>query len=529
MRQLRISFARALSSHRGRKFLGIFLSAFFLCRADAAVHVVSPTAPAGEAGSLERAFAESQNGDEITLQNGLYRINPASPAGLFGAPLKLLNKTNITVKALGTKAEILGPGPGEFIILFGCSTVRFQGITFRSDNAPVENQNWLYSMIMLYGANEKLAFENCKFLNFGNHAISQLFGIKESTDVIVRNCFFADGGDRTIGDGAAISGIGSRWLVESNRIERCLIGIEIEGQWGTNRNITVRKNTIISPRGAGIVVFATSGKSSDFSDIEISDNVIQDAVRDTAEAAFPLGILVGGGERIRILRNVVDRTDNCGIMIHAQWADVRDTIVAGNVISNALFTGIQVYEFLDHRATNILVRSNIVVASGQVGIKVSGASIRVSGNTIENSGYRGDFGGVQIEGTNTHRVRIDGNLIRNRDSTAQDYGIWILPEVRDSIIGPNEFRNNVLGAIHDQGTNTVIETRLLGASFPTWELGSTVKIFAPPRSSGQIQTSDNLTLWTSVYPFETDSNCEASVLVTADMIMQGKRYYRAVR
>jgi hypothetical protein len=119
-------------------------------------------------------------------------------------------------------------------------------------------------MIMLYSQNEKLAFENCSFLDFGNHAISQLWGVKESTDVVIRNCFFADGGDRVRGDGAAVSGIGSRWLIESNRVERCLFGFEIEGQWGTNQNITIRKNTIVNPRGSGIVIFSTSGRARTF-------------------------------------------------------------------------------------------------------------------------------------------------------------------------------------------------------------------------------------------------------------------------
>lgn len=502
-----------------------FISASF-----GAVLVVSPSG--GAELSLEAAVKQARNGDEIVLQPGTHRIQPAYPSGAWKAPLQLIGKTNITIRGLEAGAEILGEGPGEFLILAGCSSIRFDNLTFRGNKAPVQPADWLYSMIMLQGPNEKLTFENCRFLDFGNHAISQLWGIKQSTDVIVRNCYFADGGDRNVGDGAAVSGIGSRWLIESNRVERCLIAFEVEGPWGTNQNITIRKNTILNATGCGIVVFATSGKSSDFSDIEISDNLIKDAVKDSAQATPPLGILIGGGERIRVSRNRIENCAYTGILAHAQWADLRGCIIEGNTISNAGFSGIQVYEFLNHRTSDVLVRSNAITTAATAGIKVAGRNIRIHDNTIYNTGWLGVYGGIEIEnsgsGIPTANVGISGNTIGNLDSQFQDYGIRVRSGVQDVRIAPNRFQDNVVSAIFDEGAGTTVETRILETSFPTWVLGSTVNIFAPPKSRGRIQTSANLNDWFEVYSFVADNNGAASVLITADMIMVGRRYYRAI-
>ena len=519
-----------LSSERGfwfwcNQFFRLAIGFVLMSDTLAGIHHIRP---GDDAAAIQAIFERAQSGDEIRFQPGTYRIKPAYPAGHMNAPLRLIGKTGITLLGAEDGVELFSDGPGELLLFSGCSNMRIENITFRSTGAPVENGDWLYSMIMLYSRNEKLTFEDCRFLSFGNHALSQLYGVKQSTEVTVRNCFFADGGDRVAGDGAAVSGIGSNWLIESNRVERCLYGFEIEGLWGTNRNIIVRKNTIINPRGCGIVLFATSGRSSDFSNIEISDNLIKDAVRDSGNAIYPAGILVGGGERVRILRNTIDQAGS-GISVQAQWADVRDSVIAGNRITNAVFTGIHVYEYLNYKATNILVRSNIISATGQAGIKVAGMNIRVQGNSVENSGWQGLYGGVEVEKMHaTEGVRIDGNVICNSKTAFQDYGIWLRPDVRNSVIGPNQFRENARGAIFDQAINTVIETRILGATFPTWELGSRVKIFAAPRLRGQIQTSGNLTHWTSAYDFVADANGEASVLVTPEMILIGNRYYRAV-
>jgi hypothetical protein len=527
-----ITFRRAFLTNLGGPWLYfavLLVIASLVLDGRAAVHLVAPPLdPGQEADSLVKAFADAQNGDEIVLQKGTYRITPFNPAGQWGAPLKLINRTNITVRGLEEGVEILGDGQGESILIAGCSGVRFDKIGFRSNNAPVMG-DWLYSIIMLYAQNEKLTFENCSFRNFGNHGISQLYGVKQSTDVVIRNCFFADGGDRIRADGAAISGIGSRWLIESNRIERCYIGFEIEGPWGTNQNIIVRKNAIMNTRGIGIVVFPTSGKSSDFSDIEISDNMIKDAVRDVPQMVFPVGILIGGGERIRVVRNTIDVCDNSGILVHANWADLRDSVIAENTINTPGVCGVQVYEFQGYKASNIIVRSNIISTAGQTGIRVAGSNIHVQGNRIENSGWMGDFAGVEVQNSGSTRdVRIEGNSLRNRGTTYQDYGICVRPGAAGTVIGPNFFRDNVVASILDEGTNTVIQTMIMTATLPSWELGSTVKIFAAPSSRGQVQTSDNLTVWTSVYPFQADRNGEGSVLVTADMIMIGRRYYRAV-
>ena len=485
--------------------------------------------------SLKKAFADAQNGDEILIQPGRYTIKPAHPAGNWGAPLQLIGKTNITVRAAGDGVEIFGEGAGEFIILAGCSSITFDKISFRSNRAPIQPANWLYSVIMLYGQNEKLSFERCRFLSFGDHAISQLYGIKETTDVVIRNCYFADGGDRIVGDGAAVSGISSGWLVESNLVERCLIGFEIEGPWGSCHGAIIRKNTIIKPTGAGIVIFATSGKSSDFTDIEISDNLIKDGLQDSPQAALPLGILLGGGERIQVLRNTIDNCAYSGIVGNANWADLRDVVIEGNAVTNAGFYGIQLYEFSTNQVSNALIRSNTVSGARLSGVLTAGRNVRILGNTIVNCASAGRFAGIDIENAGwsegvprgqTENVEIEDNFIGNQNTDFQDYGIWVRPGVGTVRIAANRFKGNAQGSILDEGIKTVVETCIVGTSKPSLEFGSTVSIFGPPRGRGIIQASADLNEWFNVDSYMINANCEASVVVPGDMILVGRRFYR---
>ncbi len=521
---------RALAAEVSR-IVCIFLFAISLVfDLSAATHTVRPPRGTDATAALKEVFDAVRSGDEVVFQPGVYTVKPAYPAGHATAPLQLHSKTNVSFRAATGDVEIYSDGPGEMLLLSECSSLRFENLTFRSDRTPVQNGNWLYSLIMLYNRNEKLTFENCRFLQFGNHAISQLYGIKQSTDVVIRNCFFADGGDPVAGDGAAVSGIGSRWLLENNLIERCLFGFEIEGPWGTNQNITIRSNTFINPYGCAVVIFATSGDSAHFSDIEISDNVIKDAIRSSAQAAYPSSILVGGGQRVSVLRNVIDGSVGNGIVARAHWADLRDCVIADNIVTNIGFAGIVADEFyVTRHATNSVIRGNIVSDVGLSGITVAGSQILVISNTVENAGRRGDFAGVEVQTLRgTDGVRIEGNTIRNRAADTQEYGIWVRPGVRGVVICPNRFRDNTVRAIFDQGTDTFIEPRLLDATYPSWELGSTVFIFAPPGRRGEIQTTHNFIDWTNVYSFTADSNGEAEVIVTADMIMVSYRYYRAV-
>lgn len=506
----------------------VFICICFGLEAESATLVVRP----GEV-PIETVFEQAQNGDEIRLFRGTYEITPGYPAdccGDYRAPLKLIGKTNITVRGMDDGVEIYGAGRGEFVHIERSSGIRFQNITFRGNKPRVEGDS-LFSMIMLREANEKLTFENCRFIDFGNHAISQLWGVKLSTDVVVRNCYFYNGGDIRDGsyDGAAVSGIGSRWLIESNLVEKCIIGFEIEGPWGVSHDTVIRKNTLLNTGAIGITLFATSGRSEDYKNIEISDNVIKDTEWVFTETYPPTAMLIGGGENIRVLRNRIENCANTAIQLSTTWADLRDCVVEGNTIDGTKFSGIHVYDFEPHTSSNIVIRGNAITNTGHSGILVAGKATEVTGNIVQNVGWSGEYAGIEVDDSwaGTERVLISGNTIENVDSNSQDYGVWVREGVAGVRIAPNKFRNNQIRAIFDEGKGTVIETRIVAATHPTWVLGSKVDIFTLPNSKGHLQTSDNLVDWFSVYEFTANENGEAAVIVTADMIMILRRFYRA--
>jgi hypothetical protein len=77
-------------------------------------------------------------------------------------------------------------------------------------------------------------------------------------------------------DGAAVSGIGSHWLVESNYVENCQRGFEIECfSSNLKHDIRIQKNTLTNILEKGIMLFATCQDTNvavNFSDITIAHN-----------------------------------------------------------------------------------------------------------------------------------------------------------------------------------------------------------------------------------------------------------------
>ena len=134
---------------RGPFCLFALLTVFFGFTSRATVYVLDPPPPGQPARLLQVALNHAENGDTILLRRGIYPLQPAYPSGQGNAPLQIVNKTNIIIQGLEDGAEIFSAGPGELMMISDSSSIRLERITFRSNRAPVQNGDWLYSLIQL--------------------------------------------------------------------------------------------------------------------------------------------------------------------------------------------------------------------------------------------------------------------------------------------------------------------------------------------------------------------------------------------
>jgi hypothetical protein len=473
---------------------------------------------------IDQAFRDIQNGGELHISPETHVITPFYQTNLevlregrITAPLQLVDKTNIVISG-EEGSEIYGEGPGDFLEMRNCSSVKFQNLTFRGNRPPrnADAEIGVFCVIFLRFHNKDITFENCKFLRYGDQAISHPWGVRESEYVTVRNCYFFEGGDTNTflngQDGSAVSGIGSHWLIESNKVENCLFGFEIESPFGACHNTVIRNNMLLGTLNIGIPIFADSGKSSDYTDIDISNNLFQGSRGYTQ-------ILIGGGERINITSNVIDKCDGYGITANTDWTPIKDVVIRSNSVYRAGFTGIQVYEFGGLTATGVRIESNSVTLAGLSGIFISGSNLTVSGNVLLDNGWQaGAYAGIQVDNT-SQSVDIRGNTIANRDPRLfQDYGVWVRPGARSVLIGPNEFDANVTAAIFDETAQAQVESRITSFKVSLAPSKATGEIFAAPETSWQLQHSSDLKAWGLLHPFSTDKNGRATI----DFDPQGK-------
>jgi hypothetical protein len=473
-------------------------------------------------GTLECAFRALQNGDRLEVQAGNYQIQPNYPSPIYpepspGTPMPLMNLTNVVVIGNG-QVDIFGPGPGDFISVTDCRNIRVENLTLRSDRTgipetdPPNFANPTFSTIMLRGRNEGLHFEDLRILSFGNHGISHLHGQKTSFNVVVTNCYFADGGDGNYSlldeDGAAVSGVSSGARIENNVVERCFRGLEVEGAWGAPiTNVVIEGNLLTNCHTIGIMLFATTHTEEYhrlYGDIRIRNNRIVNMAAHPDLAKYPavrtmFGILLQGGDDMEVTGNHIEGIPGgLGISLNSQRMAMKNVLVASNTVLNTRFRGIQVYQFGTNVLEEVRVNNNRISEAVEAGILLNGSRIECTGNVVENSASFNEIAAIKLmhDYLGSESAIICDNVITNRNDGYGDYGIWIQSGARNSTLFGNRFYSVPLGAIRDEGVGTAILPKI--QTLQRNDSNVSVSAFGLPGLRYRLEVSHDLASWRKV-------------------------------
>lgn len=505
------------------RFLAVFLLGCILSlRLSGAVLYVSPGGndETGERGNPERpfrtiqkAFDLSESGDQVLLSSGEYLVTPEvvpwyDPLPEYMAPIQLVGKSHLTLEG-ESGAIIVHKGAGDVFTLKDCTNIVVQGIRFQGDKPSVptgEREDGkisplLFSTIHFRGDCDRIKITDCVFDKFGNHAISHLWSPKATKNVEIYNCTFTDGGavnvHNLVIDGAAVSGIGSDWKVHHNVITECQRGLEIECISKTlKKNILLSENTLTNMYDYGIMLFANCSEkpSLTYQDITISSNILQDV---------HYGILITGGDKLRVISNKVDHSEEVGIGIMSSFDELSNLEVFGNRVSNCNQRGIQVVE-QTYDLSNAHIHDNYVEVTGNSGILVSGDNIMVEKNECRNCGWTSLYGGIEVNfGT---RIMVCENNLYNRNYSFMKYGIII----RERSQGVKLFRNRivdpVIDLIYDLGEETDYGFLLGFQSSEQGKIPSINKIYSVGLSKykQKLYISEDMQNWTLFQEGESD-------------------------
>lgn len=407
------------------------------------------------------AFRAVTNGDKVIIC-GRHRITPGLGNHEFGAsvaPLELLNKTNVIVQG-EAGAEIVGDGPGDFLSIENSEQVRFEGITFRGNRPAIPSEPvQLFSMILLRGTNAHLSFVRCRFVGFGDHAISQLWGPKTSRFVTISECEFVEGGSGGVpglgADGAAVSGIGSHWRIAGNRVIDCVRGFEMENA-GSNtvEVVDIVGNTLTGVADSGVMLFSANPVGERFTDLNISGNNFKDFLDANGSAT---AISLAAGKRVKIQGNIVHRMARQGIALASVDGALLDVTMADNLVSEVGNNGIAI-EKGAYPLANLSVVNNRCSLGGEAGIRVTDvADAVIAGNVCYNNGLYVVAAGLEVAGTNASNPIVRANTCYDtQEQKTQDYGIWIKTGVNGAVLRNNVCLDSraVAAGLNDEGEAT---------------------------------------------------------------------------
>ncbi len=484
------------------------------------------------------ALSQCEDGDTVRVGAGTYVVEPGFPVHPeFGglAPLSLVGRRGVRLEG-EEGAEVYGEGRGDFLRLQDCRDIEVRGLSFRGNRPEVliEPFPFIFPMVHLFGYNSNVVFRSCQFMGFGNHGISHLYDPKASEAVTIEGCLFAEGGDLDADglgeEGAAVSGIGSGWVITNNAVRDCLRGFEIEG-WAPTAvsNVVIRGNVLTNTTNLGIMLFANSGEAWRYRDILIADNQILETRR--ATNASVAAIWVSGGEGVVVSNNVVRGSSSQGISLDAFMADVVRARVVGNVVEGAEARGLQVYQHGTYRVLGAVVTGNEVRLNGDSGILVEGNDILVKDNVVEDNAATSLKAGIRLTNVSGQAGRmtvLDNRITSGHLLGYQDYGIMIEPGVNGAVVVGNAISAHPGGEILDFGSGTDYvgpEVQFVSISLGLRDR-FTVRLAGAPGWDYVLEASDDWQEWVPVASLSAD---EAGSMVVERVALRPARFYRVVR
>jgi hypothetical protein len=431
-----------------------------LGRADAFVEITASDGVTSRFESIVAAFDELTSGSSMVVV-GRHEVTPNYGGGNIpsNAPLLIRDKSNIVLRGLAG-AEIFGAGPGDFLSIARCTNIVVEGIAFRGDHPPAGLiQDGLFSMIRLDDVNRDIAVIRCRFVDFGNHAISHLWGPKLSTSVMISGCHFENGGAMNVPglgfDGAAVSGIGSNWKIVENTVINCVRGFELENS-GSNivQDVLIRGNTLVDIKDLGVMLFATNRDGEKFRRIVIRDNHFRDFQHLPGSAT---AIRLAGGSQITVSGNHVENISRQGLSFVSAQGSIQDLLIEGNTILRTGNSGIALWTS-NHSIQRVAIRGNHIGLCGEAGIRARDvANLTISDNLCFNNGDSLAAAGIEIHGAlSRHPMLVGNRCYDDREIKSQSYGIFLAPEVTYAMLRDNYCLDTeaVITGILDQSTRS---------------------------------------------------------------------------
>ena len=404
--------------------------------------------------SVSNALAAAISGDTVHIKVGRHtnqlHYSPVSSYGYL-----FFGKSNITVRGDGPGTVIYGAGPGTFFGVGGnCENIIFRDFTIEGSKGASSAGTWLtnglVAGIRFFGSNVRNCLvERVTMKNLPNHGVAS-FHSTEPENIIVRNCYFENGG-ATSGvpflntDGAAIVLEGQRWQAIDNVITNWARGIEGYSPSSDLYGLVARGNTILGVPWQGIIAFTENGGV--IYDSIIADNIIQG--RADSEVPSTTGIQLGALQRCRISGNMVSRFTGHGI--YAETATFLRNIISDNVVSSCL-DGITVWN--PSAGTNVADNSisrNVTDGTASVGIQVNGVNNTVMHNRVSRAGLSGNTPAIRLfQGLTNIWCAAIGNII-----TDASIGIIVESGVQTNRVLDNHMIR-VSTPISDAGTGTLV-------------------------------------------------------------------------
>lgn len=418
--------------------------------------VTGPTGVARSFTDLREAFAAVESGSELLIRSN-YITAPRSVwegSNPSLAGLALVGKERVRIR--GVNFPILSATSfGDLLYIRDCKQITVEGLVFDGSGVTTAGEGHPYAALLnLGGTNLDIAVRGSTFQNFPGHGVSHLWSSKTSTHVRITRCTFENLGNpfhpKLNIDGAAISGIGSHWLVAYNRIRDCLRGIEIEGPGpAPMSNIIISENHLESIWNEGIVLYASTGHSGDYTDIIIKNNIVSGTETLADGVPVQTGISINGGERVTVSANHVHGFPKAiyGIGLTGAMAPIRDSIIKGNTVSGIGYRGIQAFG-TSFEAENVLIADNQVRDTHE-GILVGGRGHSVRGNIVRSSKNKAIRVG-EWPSDLALEITVSDNIISGNEGV----GIAIEEGAAQTSIHNNRFLQNTSGNVLNVGVNT---------------------------------------------------------------------------
>lgn len=354
-----------------------------------------------------------------------------SSAGEADAHLKTpAGLSNIIFEGISPEAtEIYMPMTGTvWQVEGGSPNIQWRNITFRAERAP-NGHNFggfgvQFAAFRIKGTNGFLGWENCWFINHGNHGISA-FDARNVTNWWVRNCVFKGIGmsNAVLGgltsDGTCVVALGSDGLVEGCSMMDSLNGVEVQGDLphtGYFRNLRVVNNYIrVWQHG----IYNQGGQSgTNWTGFVYTGNVLQGNKNATTAdgAVLQTAFKIVHGSQGVIANNEI-RDYVSGILFLAGG----NGRIEGWQIANNGFYGIGHHEGAFIRYPILLNASGFGLLSG----------IQVMGNYIEKSG------GAGIRADFLERSIISRNIFNSVSTNSGEAAILLREGSRSNLISGN--------------------------------------------------------------------------------------------